>query len=690
MFSISLRTRTAAMTALIVMLIVAGCQNSSQETPALVTTAADSSISSTEPSIESTPLPINENSQNTAEPAQTEESSQAAINQPTPAPTLSDWRDAPIVPEVISDRIIQIYNDGQKQGRDPASFSVIGDCQSVNFVFMGPFGRGDLKPSNADSHLWNVINTFGASDSFNRVRITSRGGFTAASILNPIQADPQECKPGETPLTCEFRINNPAFVFITLETWLDPGTIDRYEIYLRDILDKVIARGAVPILLTKADSSELRGERHVINPVIVNVAYEYQVPVVNFWKAAQFIDNYGIDPEREGFHLSQEGYNLKNILALRALYQVWTTVEGIESVAGLSPTETSAQGADEHLLPEVILPECETGCIFFGLAQSKDGDVTNEGVFAYTLQTKELKKILNSGFDLQDVSNSNHLLLVNQENLLYEIDISDGSAKLITDSFYNKGKQTAYWNEDDSEIIFLDSSEPLETETGSAFTLFPNPFDDVLYFESGECLTKDFCQSEGVYRLENSESLTELDEVSMPVFSSDGSKVAFLNPKAATRENRFHIHYLIMEDTQLGRASRRILYLPDEQGYEIYPEVTAYGFNPDSNKIFILYNAYSEYYGHSMRLQTYLWNLENGILYDFGKLNGLSASLSPRFVWSPSGERILLFLTDFNEEGDYTISLFQTDLANGEKLNLIDSDILTGSDFIYITNLYWQ
>ena len=47
---------------------------------------------------------------------------------------------------------------------------------------------------------------------------------------------------------------------------------------MRGILDTVIEKGAVPILLTKADSSELRGEKHVINPVIVNLAYEYQVP----------------------------------------------------------------------------------------------------------------------------------------------------------------------------------------------------------------------------------------------------------------------------------------------------------------------------------------------------------------------------------------------------------------------------
>ena len=100
------------------------------------------------------------------------------------------------------------------------------------------------------------------------------------------------CKPGETPLTCEYRLHNPSFIFITLETWADPDSIERYETYLRQIVEYVIQRGTVPILITKADVSEVVESIHIINPAIAKIAYEYDIPLVNFWRAAQGRNNF--------------------------------------------------------------------------------------------------------------------------------------------------------------------------------------------------------------------------------------------------------------------------------------------------------------------------------------------------------------------------------------------------------------
>jgi len=246
-------SRASIQTLLIIILVLAGCTGRSPEIPASTAAFADttSTPAPTQTIIEETLEPQEEDTIDTPDAtssSETQEPIQEAL--PTPAPTLSDWREAPISPEEISQHVIEIYQDGQGQGRDPHSFSVIGDCQAIPFVFMGPYGRGDMEPDAAESQLWNVINAFDAS--FKRWSVTARGGFTAASIFNPLQADPYSCKPGETPLACEFRLNNPAIVFVTLETWLEPETVDRYEGYLRQILDYVIERGTVPILLTIA------------------------------------------------------------------------------------------------------------------------------------------------------------------------------------------------------------------------------------------------------------------------------------------------------------------------------------------------------------------------------------------------------------------------------------------------------
>jgi len=607
-------------------------------------------------------------------------------------PPPADWKDAPIMPAVGA-RVFQIYEEGQAQGRDPHSFSVIGDCQSIPYVFMGPYGRGELEPDPVESFLWDALNFFAAS--FDRWSVTSRGGFTAASLLTPIQADPHYCKPGETSLTCEYRLNNPAYVFITLETWLDPVTIDRYEVYLRSILDYVIDHGSIPILLTKADAAEEDDGRHVINPAIVRVAYDYGVPLVNFWQAAQYLDNVGIDPNRDGFHLSQEGYKLKNTLALRALYTVWQAVEQGNTGAGTNPAETpSAPAPTPSLITpaglQVTIPDCDGGCVFFGTAASRDGVVTSSGVYAYTVASHILTQVLGEGYDLQDVSEDGQRLLVNLVDKLYEINLADGSANLISNSFFPLGRQGAYWNSDDSAVILIDRDHPFQADAAQGFTLFPSSRDGEVYFNAGYCTSKDFCRSDGVYHFGSDQNPSRLDLYSQLVFSPGGKYVAFLDPTVANAENYYHIGYLKVEEPDLGVGSRRIVYFPAEGGFMVYPDVREYAFSPDDNRLMIIYDVYSAYFERSLRLQTYLFDLASGILFDFGKLEGLSASLNPRLVWSPEGNKVLFFLTDATQEGQYSIDIYQTDLVTGDRLNLVDQAILTDTEYFYITNVYWR
>ncbi len=605
----------------------------------------------------------------------------------TPGPE-PDWREAPILPETISPRVLAIYRDGQAQGRDPHHFSVIGDCQAIPFVFLGPYERGELTPGSAESYLWDAIQYF--QGSFNRSGMAVRGGFTAASILNPLHADPSACIPGETPLTCEYRLYNPAFVFINLETWLDPATVDRYEAYLREILDYVIGRGSVPILLTKADASELGTGEHVINPAIVRVARDYDVPLVNFWRAAQYLPNYGIDATREGFHLSPEGYALKNTLALRALYQVWQAVGASTGAPADAPAPSPQATPAPLAAPQVTRPDCAAGCLFFGSAVSHDGAVTPNGVFAYDPLGGRLTAVLGPGFDLQDVSADGQRLLVNDESRLFEVSLADGSSRLLSASFFSLGGRGAYWSADGSQVIFLDPSAPLQTETGPAIGLFPTGRDDLIVFESGECTARAVCRSGGLYRLGPGQAAVPLDSYLRPVFSPDGRQVAFLNPAAATPENYYHIGYLLLEDVDRGSASRRTFYFPPVRGFMVFPDVRAYAFSPDSRRLFVLYDFYSAYYEKSLRLQTYLIDLPTGILYDYGRIDGVSGSLNPRLVWSPSGERVLFFLTTLTAEGGYALNVYQTNLQTGERLIPLQADLLTSPDYFYLTSLFWR
>jgi len=648
-------------------------QPQADETPGIV------SLDSTDANV--TPAPGTENA--TAMPG-------VLTRQP---PADLDWRAAPIQPE-MPDNIIAIYQHGLALGRNPQNFSVIGDCQAIPFVFMGPIGRQEVMPGNSEQHLWNAISYFDSS--FKHESITVRGGFTAASILNPTQADPKECKPGETPLTCEYRLNNPAFVIIALETWLDPNTVSRYETYLRKILQTVIERGSVPILLTKADSSEVKDGTHVINPAIVKIAYEYDVPVINFWRAAQNLPNYGIDPDREGFHLSPEGYKLKNLLVLRALYAAWEKVSEQDSSAtiniGNTPTPTSQESAAPDTGIELLSPaSCPGGCIFFGLAESHDGQVDTGGVFAFDPENRKLIQILPDGFNLQDTSPDGKRLLINRQNFLYAINLGNSSSQLVTEKLYWQGEQSAYWaGPQGSEIVFIDSQNPMRGGTGQAIRLFPSGRSETIFFESGSCDSKDHCLGEGIFQQRPGQPAQPLPDTLRPLFSPDGNWYIFLNAKAATPENYGHIHYFLLQDPQRGEASRRVFYLPQRRGFMVFPDVRAYAFSPQGDKVFIFYDIYSAYYEKSLRFETYLLDIKSGWMEEYGKMTGGSGSLRPQIVWSPDGAKVFLFLTEKDAEDNYHLDVYEIMLNGNKELGLYAERIFTNPNYFYATNIHWQ
>jgi hypothetical protein len=108
---------------------------------------------------------------------------------------------------------------------------------------------------------------------------------------------------------------------------------------MRQILDLVIAQKALPILATKADN--LEGD-FSINATLARLAYEYDIPLWNFWKAVQPLPYGGLTAD--GFHLTNDslhpadplfyqrlsepdawnfGWTVRNVTALEAIDSVW-------------------------------------------------------------------------------------------------------------------------------------------------------------------------------------------------------------------------------------------------------------------------------------------------------------------------------------------------------------------------------
>jgi hypothetical protein len=252
----------------------------------------------------------------------------------TPTPTLAPdaWQSMPVVP-AAGENARRIYRDGLGFGNDAHAFSILGDCLSLPNNFLGNFGRGPGHYKLGEyAYLQEVIDWF--ADSFTRQSFSLGNGFTTAAVLSPLRADPKQCEKNESPMACEYRIHRPVFALIALGT--DDNTVppETYEARMREIVEYTISQGIVPILATKADNRE--GD-YAFNRIVAELAYEYGIPMWNFWAAVQPLPNHGLadnrghltwaDPDDFSTAFSKKrAVPVHSLTALQTLDSVWRGV----------------------------------------------------------------------------------------------------------------------------------------------------------------------------------------------------------------------------------------------------------------------------------------------------------------------------------------------------------------------------
>ena len=292
-----------------------GIDTTSQVTTIQPSKSLESSNPTSSPSLETQTI------QTTIEPS-------ATIDQRQPA---EDWENWPVVPRV-SPWLKKVYAQGLADGNDPHKFSKIGDCQNVISLFL-PF---DLPPyyrlGEKYSYLIPAIEQF--SGSWMRESQAVRGGYNVASVLSSYFSDKEVCGNDETPLACEFRLNEPSIAIISMETWTSKRPPEIFEGYLSQIVEFVLSHNAIPILSTKADN--LEGDQS-INAAVARVAYKYDVPMWNFWAAVHPLPSAGLT--EDNFHLTvgknffddpeemEKAWPVRNLTALQTIDAVWRSVK---------------------------------------------------------------------------------------------------------------------------------------------------------------------------------------------------------------------------------------------------------------------------------------------------------------------------------------------------------------------------
>lgn len=226
-----------------------------------------------------------------------------------------------------------IFEESQLNGLNKQVVSKVGDCISDNEHFLSPFGLGSYSLGTYTS-LQPTVYYF--SESLAYSSLAAYDGLVTNAVLDPLFANPLACLPGETPLRCEYRVHRSSVAIIMFGAqdllFTSPEEFDRN---LRRIVHETIQAGVVPILSTFPGNLERWDQATKYNQIVVSVALDYDIPLMNLWRALYDLPNHGLNAD--GRHLSLplttsgdltsnnllRGYPMRNLITLQTLKAVW-------------------------------------------------------------------------------------------------------------------------------------------------------------------------------------------------------------------------------------------------------------------------------------------------------------------------------------------------------------------------------
>jgi len=230
----------------------------------------------------------------------------------------------------------RIFVQGLAQGNDPTAFTKVGDCNTHYSFFLTGFDQGlyDLGPYD---RLQPTVEFFAGW--FGHESLAGQVGFNALTMLESLWVDPSLCAPqaGEGPLACEYA-RTQASVAVMMFGPNDMLNLDdaQFTQAVRDVIELSIERGVIPVLTTFTWHEDQMWERALrYNVILVDLAEEYDIPLINFWRAARDLPNLGLVTDythltagQSGDHPAtiaftgeetQSGHALRNLLTLQML-----------------------------------------------------------------------------------------------------------------------------------------------------------------------------------------------------------------------------------------------------------------------------------------------------------------------------------------------------------------------------------
>jgi hypothetical protein len=262
-----------------------------------------------------------------------------------------DVASLPVLPAItpaMRDNLRAIFEQGKAKGNLARVFAKLGDCMTENEYFLAPISNNQFNLGEYASLKPTIENFLGVptrsasgkpwdKDSFATVGLASAGGFNVAGPLDPTWTNPEWCSPNESPMSCEYRISKPSIAIIMFGTNdVNATDLKTYDFYLRSIISQTLDAGVIPLLNTFPNRPENLEKSNQLNQIVVKVAQDYAIPLVNLNRALDALPNHGVNPN-DTTHLSapadkrvdvfttdnlQYGFTLRNLVTIQALDEV--------------------------------------------------------------------------------------------------------------------------------------------------------------------------------------------------------------------------------------------------------------------------------------------------------------------------------------------------------------------------------
>ena len=257
----------------------------------------------------------------------------------------------PIFENFDSPHLVEIFRLGQRLGNRADVFTTVGDSNTTNGDFLRPIGR---EPNDCEfggyEALWETVEHFSVAprpnqrNSFTNDSAAAEMGFSTSSVLDPFWAEPTLCERNENPLSCEYRLVKPSVAIILLGqidiNYGGPAPVEQFRANMERIAQTSLEQGIIPVLntivfLPERDVWSLSME---YNMAVLDIVEQYDIPLINLWRAVQSLPASGIGPDRSHLRAvvgkfcsfdgseTEIGGTLRNLLTLQALDMLRRTV----------------------------------------------------------------------------------------------------------------------------------------------------------------------------------------------------------------------------------------------------------------------------------------------------------------------------------------------------------------------------